>query len=116
MRLAIINLTGGGMSGGYKKYLSEILPRMEKHKNLEAILCATPNSIGVQDWFDPFTNIEFIRCRPFNYFKRNSDSELFRNLELFSPDIILIPDPTVYLFHFSGLFSAAKGIILLSNL
>ena len=82
MRIAIINLISGGMSGGYKKDLSEMLPRIEKHNDLEAVLCATPNSIGVQDWFDPSTKIEFIRCRPFNYFKRNSDPELFRNLEL----------------------------------
>ena len=30
--------------------------------------------------------------------------------------IILIPVPTVYFFHFSGLLSAANGIILLFNL
>ena len=53
MRVAIINLTGGGMSGGYRKYLCNVLPRMAVYDDVGAILCATPESIGIQDWFDP---------------------------------------------------------------
>lgn len=52
MRIAIVNLTAGGMSGGYRKFLRNVIPRMAKHEDVEAILCASPDSIGVQDWFD----------------------------------------------------------------
>ena len=48
MKVAIINITGGGMSGGYRKYLQNVVPRMEKHDDVETILCATPDSIGVR--------------------------------------------------------------------
>lgn len=45
MKIAIINLTGGGMSGGYRKYLKDILPRMAASNIVEEILCATPSTI-----------------------------------------------------------------------
>ena len=66
MRLAIINLTGGGMSGGYRKYLYNILPGIAKHSAVKAVLCATPDSIDIQNWFEPHINVEFTSCKPFH--------------------------------------------------
>jgi hypothetical protein len=43
MRLAVVNLTGGGFSGGYKKYLENMLPRLAEHSEVEALLCASPD-------------------------------------------------------------------------
>ena len=91
MRVAVINHTGGGMSGGYRKYLCNVLPRMAKQDAVEAILCATPDSIDVQDWFDPLPNVEFISCRPFHFLHRSLDSRLYKHLEDFSPDVIFVP-------------------------
>jgi len=42
MRVAILNLTGGRISGGYRKYLQIVFPRMAKDPTIEEILCATP--------------------------------------------------------------------------
>jgi len=36
MRIAVINLTGGGMSGGYRKYLSNVIPGMAAPPDAEA--------------------------------------------------------------------------------
>ncbi len=52
MKIAIINITGGGMSGGYKKYLQNVIPRMARHNDVEAILCASPDSISVDHVYD----------------------------------------------------------------
>lgn len=51
MRVAILNLTGGGISGGYRKYLQNVIPRMAKDLAIEEILCASPSSIDIQSWF-----------------------------------------------------------------
>ncbi|MCK4825896.1 hypothetical protein KA005_59660 [bacterium] len=91
MKIAIINLTGGGMSGGYRKYLINVIPRMAKHDDVEAILCASPESIGVQDWFDSMPNVTFVGCKPFRFLFPHRDAELLRKLERFSPDVIFIP-------------------------
>lgn len=91
MRIAIINLTGGGMSGGYRKYLINVLPRLAVHSDVEAILCASPKSIKVQDWFRFLPKVNFISCKPFNFINYAPGRELKKALEMFSPDIIFIP-------------------------
>jgi len=65
MRVAIINLTGGGMSEGYRKYLRNVLSRMARHNDVEAILCASPESIDVQSWVNSMPNVRFVSCKPF---------------------------------------------------
>ena len=37
MRIAVVNLTGGGISGGYRKYLQNILPLMVKDERVDAL-------------------------------------------------------------------------------
>ena len=91
MRVAIINLTGGGISGGYKKYLRNILPRMVKNSEIENILCATPSSIDIQSWFSFLPKVKFITCQPFKRMFYRADNELEESLKRFSPDIIFIP-------------------------
>ena len=98
MKIAIINLTGGGMSGGYRKYSRNVIPRMASHHEVEAILCATPDSIGVQDWLDPLPNVRFVNCKPFRFLFLNRDVELLGELERFSPDVIFVPVERLFRF------------------
>lgn len=100
MRIAVINKTGGGMSGGYRKYLRNVIPRMAKHDDVEAILCASPKSIGAQDWFDPMPNVGFVGCKPFRFLFSHRDAELLEELERFSPDVIFVPLERY--FHFKN--------------
>ena len=64
-KITIIKLTGGGTSGRYRKCLQNVIPRMAKHRDVGAILCALPESIGIQDWFDSMPNVRFVRCKAF---------------------------------------------------
>lgn len=91
MKIAIINLIGRGMSEGYRKYLRNVLPRMASNPAVEAVLCALPQSLNMQDWFKPIFNITFVTCRPFRPLRRNSDSQLHMHLERFSPDVVFVP-------------------------
>lgn len=98
MRIAIINLTGGGISGGIRKYLRNVLPRMAKHKDVEAVLCASPESIGVQDWFNPMLNVRFVSCKPFRFLFPHRYAEMSRELEEFSPGVIFVPVERAFCF------------------
>lgn len=91
MKIAIINITGGGISIGYRKYLCNVIPRMAAHHEVGAILCASPDSIGVQDWFDSIPNVRFVDCKPFRFLFRHHDAELLWELEKFLPDVIFVP-------------------------
>ncbi len=83
MRIAVVNLTAGGMSGGYRKYLCNILPRMARHDDVEAILCATPDSIGAHDWFDPMPDVIFVPVERNFRFKSVPVVNMIQNIEPF---------------------------------
>lgn len=91
MKIAIINLTGGGVSGGYRKYLQNVLPRMNANNNVEEILCVTPPSIDIQNWFSFLPETIFVACRPYNFLRFTPDYKLKKILDGFSPDVIFIP-------------------------
>lgn len=88
------------MSGGYRKYLRNVIPRMAANPVVEALLSASPESLNVQDWFDePFSNVEFVNCKPFRFMRHNSDQELKQHLEKFSPDVIYSPTERSFRFN-----------------
>jgi glycosyltransferase involved in cell wall biosynthesis len=91
MRIAIVNLTGGGISGGYRKYLQNIIPLLSSHKDVKAILCAAPKKISFNSWFKTaLKNVSFIGCKPFSIIGR-IDIQLHHALAAFNPDVIYIP-------------------------
>jgi len=91
MKIAIINISGGGMSGGYRKYLRNVIPRIASAPEVEALLCASPESFNIQDWFEPISNIKFVSCNPFRFLAYKPDHKLHQHLEEFSPDVIFVP-------------------------
>ncbi len=98
MRIAIVNKTGGGMSGGYREYLRNIIPRMAKHNDVDAILCAAPESTNIQDLFELMPNVRFVGCKPFRFLFRHRDIELLMELRRFSPDVIFVPVERTFCF------------------
>lgn len=99
MKIAIINITRGQMSGGYRKYLRNIIPRMAKNPAVDALLCASPAPLHVHDWFELIPNVEFINCQPFRFVSRGRDFELYKKLNSFSPDVIFVPTERYFRFN-----------------
>ena len=91
MRIAIINMTGGGMSGGYRKYLRNVIPRMAAHPGVEALLCASPDCVNIKDLFSPLPSVKFVNCTSYRLFGYGNNSELIRCLRDFSPDVLFVP-------------------------
>jgi len=91
MKVAILNLTGGGISGGHKKYLQNMLPLLAAAPEVEAVLCAAPASMAVQTWLPPIPKVSYAVCEPFRPFRHIPDSGLRAALDAFSPDLLFIP-------------------------
>lgn len=91
MRIAVLNITGGGMSGGYRKYLHNIIPRMAVHPDIEAILCTFPKSLNGRDWFDNLTNVEFAHSSLSQPLRNGISHNLKQALRRFCPDVLFIP-------------------------
>ncbi|MDD5208128.1 MAG: glycosyltransferase family 1 protein [Elusimicrobiales bacterium] len=95
MKLAIINHTGGGISGGYKNYLQSILPRLAADPRVESILCVSPRSIGIEELAAPNEKIRFEACAPFRPLSSGIDAEMEKLLSSYRPDIIFVPTARV---------------------
>ncbi|MGV8124317.1 MAG: glycosyltransferase [Candidatus Xenobiia bacterium LiM19] len=91
LKVACISITGGDISGGFKKHLGNLIPRIASHHDIESVLCVAPHSIRFQDFFNPHPKIQFAGCAPFKIFNTNHDAELLRSLIEYSPDILFIP-------------------------
>jgi glycosyltransferase involved in cell wall biosynthesis len=99
MKVAIINITKGGMSGGYRKYLRNIIPRMARNPAVDALLCASPVLLRVHNWFDLIPNVEFIDWQPFRFGGIGRNFELYMKIGNFSPDVIFVPSERYFRFN-----------------
>jgi len=91
LKVACISITGGDVSGGFKTHLSNLIPRIASHPDIESLLCIAPSSIKAQEFCTPHPKVRYSECAPFNIFYTNRDVELHRALTEFSPDIVFIP-------------------------
>ena len=91
MKLAVINLTAGNISGGYLKYLLRIIPRMASHADITNLLCAIPETLSVPPNIEKITNIKVIKCKPYNPYNIFPDTDLLKNLKEFEPNILFNP-------------------------
>lgn len=91
MRIAILNITGGGMSGGHKKYLLNILPLLAGVPEVEAVLCASPAAVMDEVQFPELQKVEYSRCEAFRPFIHSPGPLLRSALDGFRPDMLFIP-------------------------
>ncbi|OGT06734.1 MAG: hypothetical protein A2103_01210 [Gammaproteobacteria bacterium GWF2_41_13] len=99
MKIAIFNITAGGISGGYRKYLCNMIPGLAAHSAVESILCISPVSWNVASWFDSMPNVEFASFKPIRFLWRGINSALREKLKTFSPDVIFVPTEHPFCFE-----------------
>ena len=94
MRIAMVNLTGGGLSGGYRRYLAEMMPRLQRAPGVEALEVFLPRTAPVA---------QHVPIRRFDD-ARSLDTEL----AAVRPDVLFVPTaryiqvrgvPTVIMVH-----------------
>lgn len=93
MRIAVVNITGGGVSGGYLKYLKNMLPRLSNHKDVKALTCLCPDGIDVSSWFTNLSDATYYTYRHLylNNFINTPLKIVREHLLRFSPDLLFIP-------------------------
>jgi glycosyltransferase involved in cell wall biosynthesis len=92
MRLAMICLTGGDVSGGYRTYLQNMLPRLAAHRDVEALLCLAPERAGLPESLGPVSGLTHAPCRPLGarHLVREPDRLMQAALAAFAPDIVFV--------------------------
>ena len=93
MRLAIVNLTGGGFSGGYRKYLKSMLPRLAAHSDVDALLCVSPEGNDISAWFRKPPAADYCLCSPLTlcHLAHIPDRKMAECIRRFSPDLVFLP-------------------------
>jgi glycosyltransferase involved in cell wall biosynthesis len=86
MKVAILNLTGGGLSYGYIKYLSEVLPRMLSHPGIAQLYVYLPR--GYSQYFAGLLPSPGLREFEVGWRGRR---QLRRDIRRISPDVAFFP-------------------------
>jgi glycosyltransferase involved in cell wall biosynthesis len=84
MKLAIVNLTAGGMSGGYIKYLSMLTPRL-RGLGVEALRVFSPGQLPLQS----LGGVERVSFQVSQWARPATD--LKRHVAAFEPDVAFVP-------------------------
>ncbi len=98
------------MSGGYRRYLLNILPRLAGHGQVESILCASPAGLGVSGWFSALPKVGFVDCEPFRVGRHRPDSRLKGILRDFHPQVLFMP--VERMVEFEGI----PSVVMLQNM
>lgn len=86
MRLAIVNLTRGGLSGGYLKYLRAMVPRLAAHPQIERVDVFAPDQSRERLQNAAWLTHTFHANTWYSGFRHLKETVLAR-----APDVILIP-------------------------
>jgi glycosyltransferase involved in cell wall biosynthesis len=93
LKIAIINITAGGLSGGSTKYLSNIIPYLLASNEVSGLLVAVPESAGLVHWQKEYPSVKWVslKPKPWSFFTNSvSEDEKAKIIE-FSPNVIFIP-------------------------
>ena len=86
MKVAIVNLTGGGLSYGYMNYLSEVLPRMLAHPRVHRLEVFLPP--GFSQYFADILPSECLREFEGGFQGRR---QLRLDIRRIAPDVVFFP-------------------------
>lgn len=90
MKISVLNLTGGGISGGHKKYLVNMLPRLAASEKIKKILCASPPALGAETWLPASPKTTFAECESFRMFGPSPGALFRKTLDEFKPDLVFV--------------------------
>ena len=91
MRVAILNITSGGMSGGYRIYLDNMIPRMASHKDTLAMLVGLPRTVNISCQNLSIPRVDWVSFEPVNRLFNNRIRGLEERMRQFRPDVVFIP-------------------------
>jgi glycosyltransferase involved in cell wall biosynthesis len=96
VKVAIVNFTGGMLSGGYRKYLESLLPLLVNNPHVEALLVANPSSLDAVAWHDNIPGIEWVGFSPILSRFGRLDTKARSRIRQFKPDVIFFPTARIF--------------------
>jgi len=91
MKIAMLNITEGGLSGGYKEYLEHTIPGLAFHPDVSKLLVGIPETIDFFGWKEKFPFVKWISLRRQFFPWQPVGSETKVKVAQFNPDVVFIP-------------------------
>lgn len=92
MRICMLNITAGGMSGGYRNYLSNLVPRLAVHPEVETLLVGVPQSVGFPQITTASGSVQWLPLRRSASLVRGGLTGSEREaIAASKPDVLFIP-------------------------
>ncbi len=108
----MLNITSGGMSGGYKTYLSRLVPLLARHQQVEALLVGMPEKVDIGEWKDRAPSVQWL---PLRCAVTTKGREVSRNtretIEQFSPDVFFIPTSRYFAMNGTPVVSMVRNMM-----
>ena len=89
VRLSLLNKTAGGLSGGYRKYLSAMLPRLANDQRVSALQCIVPEAWQAASWL-PRTGVSMFAEYTSSRTARLPGT-VIADISRFAPDVVFVP-------------------------
>lgn len=105
MRVTLLNKTAGGISGGYRKYLNAMVPRIGERCDLQ---CIVPRSWNSASWLPLDAVSNFIEYSPSPLVRTPIDVET--NISKFSPDIVFVPTERTFLYSHAPVVNLFRNL------
>jgi len=108
----MLNITAGGMSGGYRTYLSRLVPRLADHPEVEALLVGVPETIDIAAWRESAPSVQWLPLRC-NLAARGRElgPEARREIERFAPDVLFVPTARHFAWNGTPVVSMVRNMM-----
>lgn len=108
----MLNVTAGGMSGGYRTYLSRLVPRLVGHADVEALLVGMPETIDVSEWRERAPSVQWVSLRCALVTRgREVGPEARKAIEQFSPDVVFVPTTRHFAWNGTPVVSMVRNMM-----
>ncbi len=99
MRIAILNITGGDISGGYMAYLNELVPEIMSNPEISGLLVGLPEKADFPVLRKEYPSIKWIKMKTVRFSHSGIDREVKKAVRQFNPDVIYIPTARFWTFN-----------------
>ncbi len=108
----MMNITAGGMSGGYRTYLSRLVPRLAGHPEVEALLVGVPQTVEIDEWRQRSPSVQWVPLRCTLAARgREVGPEARKAMEQFSPDVLFVPTTRHFAWNGTPVVSMVRNMM-----
>ncbi|MDI6448182.1 glycosyltransferase family 4 protein [Anaerobaca lacustris] len=108
----MLNITAGGMSGGYKTHLARLVPLLAEYPEVESLLVGMPQTVDIAEWRESAPSVQWVPLRCTLAARgREVGREARMMIERFRPDVLFIPTARHFAWNGTPVVSMVRNMM-----